>query len=265
MIELKNVSFAYTDQHNIVHPILSNEDLTIADHERIAVIGPSGCGKTTLLHLLAGLLSPIEGHISYNGSSLTGPLSSISIILQEYGLFPWKTVLQNISLPLQLRHVTRSEYIQKAQVLIDDLGLSGHERKFPAALSGGQRQRVAIARSLISDPDLLLMDEPFSALDALTRENMQSLILKLCHDRKLSLVLVTHNIEEAVYLGERILVFLPEETHPVFVDNPYSGSDDYRDTDAFYQQCARLRRMISNQKNRAGSFDSQKKGGAHEV
>lgn len=263
MLKLQNVSFAYTDQNHIVHPILSHEDLTFHDHERIAIIGPSGCGKTTLLHLLAGLLTPSEGQITYHDSTLHGPVSSISIILQEYGLFPWKTVSQNIRLPLQLRHISPTECQQQVQSMIKDLGLTGHERKYPSALSGGQRQRVAIARALISSPEVLLMDEPFSALDALTRETMQTLILDLCHDKHLSLVLVTHNIEEAVYLGERILVFLPDQPHPVFVDNPYSGSRDHRDTDAFYRQCARLRRMISGH---AGEVPADLlEGGAYEA
>lgn len=175
------------------------------------MVGPSGCGKTTLLSLIAGLLQPTQGDLAIDGKPVSPRRAGTALIMQEYGLLPWKTVRQNTALGLQIRGLPQDPADQAlAEVGLGDLG-----RRWPHQLSGGQRQRVAIARSLALQPDLLLMDEPFSALDALTREEMQALLLSIWQRRKTSIVLVTHSISEAVYLGQQILVLSARPGRPV--------------------------------------------------
>lgn len=171
----------------------------------LAVVGPSGCGKTTLLSLIAGLIQPAQGKLTVAGESVLQRRPGTALIMQEYGLLPWKTVRQNAALGLQIRGLPWD----RADQALAEVGLSDLAGRWPHQLSGGQRQRVAIARSLALNPDLLLMDEPFSALDALTREEMQDMLLSIWRRRQTSLVLVTHSIAEAVYLGEQIIVLSP--------------------------------------------------------
>ncbi len=169
------------------------------------MVGPSGCGKTTLLSLIAGLQQPSEGELLVAGQPVQPRRPGTALILQDYGLLPWKTVRQNAALGLQIRGLPP----ERADRALAEVGLAGLERRWPHQLSGGQRQRVAIARALALEPDLLLMDEPFSALDALTREEMQELLLSIWRRRGTSLVIVTHSIAEAVFLGQQILVLTP--------------------------------------------------------
>lgn len=245
MLELKDAVLHYTRPEGGLQMVLDHIDLTIEQGERWAVIGPSGCGKSSLLHLLAGLNTPVSGQVLYQNQPLTKPHGEISVILQEYGLFPWKTVEQNVALPLVLQKKPKAETKQRTMELLKQLQLEEHAKKFPAQLSGGQRQRVAIARALIAQPKVLLMDEPFSALDALTRETMQNIVLELCEQENLTLVMVTHNIEEAIFLGQKIAVFSDNSgklRH--VVDNPHSGQQSYRGTAEFYQHCSQLRSRI---------------------
>ena len=245
MLELKDALLHYTRPEGGLQMVLDHIDLTIEQGERWAVIGPSGCGKSSLLHLLAGLNTPVSGQVLYQNQPLTKPHGEISVILQEYGLFPWKTVEQNVALPLVLQKKPKAETKQRTMELLKQLQLEEHAKKFPAQLSGGQRQRVAIARALIAQPKVLLMDEPFSALDALTRETMQNIVLELCEQENLTLVMVTHNIEEAIFLGQKIAVFSDNSgklRH--VVDNPHSGQQSYRGTAEFYQHCSQLRSWI---------------------
>lgn len=245
MLELKDAVLHYTRPEGGLQMVLDHIDLTIEQGERWAVIGPSGCGKSSLLHLLAGLNTPVSGQVLYQNQPLTKPHGEISVILQEYGLFPWKTVEQNVALPLVLQKKPKAETKQRTMELLKQLQLEEHAKKFPAQLSGGQRQRVAIARALIAQPKVLLMDEPFSALDALTRETMQNIVLELCEQENLTLVMVTHNIEEAIFLGQKIAVFSDNSgklRH--VVDNPHSGQQSYRGTAEFYQHCSQLRSWI---------------------
>ena len=245
MLELKDAVLHYTRPEGGLQMVLDHIDLTIEQGERWAVIGPSGCGKSSLLHLLAGLNTPVSGQVLYQNQPLTKPHGEISVILQEYGLFPWKTVEQNVALPLVLQKKPKAETKQRTMELLKQLQLEEHAKKFPAQLSGGQRQRVTIARALIAQPKVLLMDEPFSALDALTRETMQNIVLELCEQENLTLVMVTHNIEEAIFLGQKIAVFSDNSgklRH--VVDNPHSGQQSYRGTAEFYQHCSQLRSWI---------------------
>ncbi|MGE5654304.1 MAG: ABC transporter ATP-binding protein, partial [Bacillota bacterium] len=184
-------------------------DLTIRSGSTCAIIGPTGCGKSTLLYTMAGLVQPDQGQVLVNGELVRAPRHGTSLILQDYGLFPWLTARGNVRMAAELSGTARHEISERCSELLDRLGLAGAAEHFPSQLSGGQRQRVAIARALISEPDLLLMDEPFSALDALTRESMQAMIRDQWQQRELTTVLVTHSIEEAVYLGEQIVVMTP--------------------------------------------------------
>ncbi|MGM9526324.1 MAG: ABC transporter ATP-binding protein [Peptococcaceae bacterium] len=245
MLQVKDAVLHYAQPGGGLQMVLDHISLQIEQGERWAVIGPSGCGKSSLLHLLAGLQRPVSGQVLYQGQPLVKPHGEISVILQEYGLFPWKTVEQNIALPLLLQKRSKTEIREKTAQMLEQLQLAEHAGKFPAQLSGGQRQRIAIARALIAKPRVLLMDEPFSALDALTRETMQNIVLELCEQQNLTLVMVTHNIEEAIFLGQKIAVFSDNSGKLRHVaENAHSGQPAYRGTAEFYQHCSQLRSWI---------------------
>ncbi|MDO8672876.1 MAG: ABC transporter ATP-binding protein [Dehalococcoidia bacterium] len=241
MIEVVNLSFSYPSRS----PIFRGFNWRVERGENWAIIGSSGCGKTTLLYLLAGLRHPAAGRIVMEGELLDKPRSTIGLILQDYGLLPWATVLGNIELGLRLRKVSGSARKSVAQRWADELGIASHGRQYPAQLSGGQRQRVAIARTLALDPHILLMDEPFSSLDALTRESLQDLMVSLSSDTGLTTVLVTHNIEEAVFLGNKILVLgHPPIQSACTIENPLARTLDYRGNAAFHGKCDEVRRKV---------------------
>ena len=224
---------------------LENVSFEVKKGESCAIIGESGCGKSTLLLILAGLLKPTRGEVIIDGSIVTKPMKNVSLILQDYGLFPWKNVYDNIALGLKIRRVGRDEIRRKVSSLINRLGLEGFERHYPKQLSGGMRQRVAFARALATNPEILLMDEPFSSLDALSRENLQNFLLKLWQENKITMVLVTHSIEEAVFLGKRIVVLTPRPGKvKAIVENPMAGSLDYRYREEYFRKCREIRRII---------------------
>ena len=250
MLQLQDVFLEYQRPEGNMLTVLDHINLNIKEGERWAVIGPSGCGKRSLLHVLAGLQAVTSGTVQYQGAAHTKPNGEISVILQEYGLFPWKTVEQNVGLPLEMQKAPKAKIQSRVQELLAQLQLSEHGKKYPAELSGGQRQRVAIARALIAQPKVLLMDEPFSALDALTRETMQNIVLELCEQQNLTLVLVTHNIEEAIFLGQKIAVFSDNSGKIRHIaDNSHSGEISYRGTEEFYQHCSLLRGWIGGDGN----------------
>ena len=240
------------------------ENLTfgIAPGESVALIGPSGCGKSTTLHVMAGLIAPTTGTARVNGEILAKPRHETAFIPQDLGLFPWKTVLQNAMLPLTLRHVPKREAERRARSALEQVGLTGRDRAWPRELSGGQRQRLALARALATDADLLLMDEPLSAVDALLRESLQDVLLELWKMRGHTQLFVTHSIEEAVYLGKRILVF---SDHPgtiaADIANPHAGEPGWRDAVAFSEKCHEIRRFLAER----GSSDSTAGAGAGEA
>jgi len=247
MILLEGLTFGYPN----AAPIFQDFSWRVGRGETWAVIGPSGCGKTTLLYLLAGLRPPTSGQILIDGQPLTRPRPHTGLILQDYGLLPWATVSENAELGLRVRnfygpdgtHAPR-DYRPTSVVnpWLERLGLTAVADQFPAQISGGQRQRTAIARTLAIQPDLLLMDEPLSSLDALTREDLQDLTLELCAEQKLTLVIVTHSIEEAATLGKKVLVLsLPPNRQPVVVDNPAAGTPGYRQSATYQSTCQALR------------------------
>jgi NitT/TauT family transport system ATP-binding protein len=206
IIAADNVGYAY--QETVA---LRGVSFALSVGESLAVVGPSGCGKTTLLTMIAGLLQSSTGSLAVAGKPVAPRRPGTALIMQDYGLLPWKTARQNVALGLQIRGLSWDA----ADLALEEVGLTDLGRRWPHQLSGGQRQRVAIARSLALQPDLLLMDEPFSALDALTREEMQDLLLAIWHRRHTSVVLVTHSISEAVYLGQQILVLSARPGRPV--------------------------------------------------
>ncbi len=225
---------------------LAGVDLSLADGDAIAVIGPSGCGKSTLLLAMAGLLAPSQGTVAVDGEPVVRPRLRTALILQDFGLLPWKTVLANAELGLRIRRGPARESRVRALEALERVGLSEFLGLFPSELSGGMRQRLALARALALDADLLLMDEPLSALDALTREDLQDLLLALWRDRGHTSVLVTHSIEEAVYLGRRVLVMSPRPGRiAAVVDNPGMGDPGYRETEAFHATCVELRGLLA--------------------
>ncbi len=189
---------------------LDNVDLTVRDGEFVCLVGPSGCGKTTLLRLLAGLDTADAGTSSLAGKALNGPSPEVGVVFQQSNLLPWFTVMQNVMLPLRVGGSSRDAgKIAEIHKLLDIAGLKGFENKYPYELSGGMQQRAAIVRALARDPKLLLMDEPFGALDALTRERMNAELQRIWMASKKTVVLITHSIDEAIFLGDRVVVMSP--------------------------------------------------------
>ncbi len=185
---------------------LDSISLTIRDDELVSLVGPSGCGKTTLLRIIAGLDHPDTGAIYLDGKRITEPGPQVGMVFQEYSLFPWRNVLDNVAFGQEMKNIGKSERYKLAEKYIDLVGLTPFTYCYPYELSGGMRQRVAIARALANDPDLLLMDEPFGALDAQTRNMMQKELLRIWEKKKKTIIFVTHSVDEAVYLSDRIIV-----------------------------------------------------------
>ncbi len=258
MIEIENLDFAYTNQPWLFHGF----SWRVAAGEAWAVIGPSGCGKSTLLYLIAGLRQPSAGRVLVDGYPVPRPRASTGLILQDYGLLPWATVWDNVALVMRMGRFYRGKPAPdtgprpypRADVTPDQvegwlarLGIADLRDKYPGQISGGQRQRTAIARSLLQQPNLLLMDEPFSSLDALTREDLQRLTLELRQETGLTTVVVTHNIEEAVFLGKRILVLgRAPNTQARVIENAGAGAPGYRGQPTYWEKCAELRTALSS-------------------
>lgn len=188
---------------------IENLDLTVRDKEFVCILGPSGCGKTTLLRMIAGLDAAGNGKILLDGEQITGPNPKVGIVFQEYSLFPWRNVLDNVAFGLEMRGIGRDERSRRAEQYLDLVGLSPFAGSYPSELSGGMRQRVAVARALALDPVVLLMDEPFGALDAQTRNMLQYELLGIWEKTKKTIVFITHSVDEAVFLADRIVVLTP--------------------------------------------------------
>lgn len=243
MIQVENLALTYNQSITKVEA-LKEVNFSLEAGQSVAIIGPSGCGKSSLLFALAGLLKPSSGTVTIDNHTPENFRDS-ALILQDYGLFPWKTVYENACLGLRVRGASKQTQSETVRPILDKLGLSDFGHHYPAQLSGGQKQRVAIARSLALKPKLLLMDEPLSSLDALTRETLQQFILDIWRDNNLTLVLVTHSIEEAVFLGTRIAVMSDRPGRIVeVIDNPMVGQPGFRQTTDFHLLCSRLRKLL---------------------
>ena len=251
MIKVSNVTVTYPSSS---FSVFKNFNWEVQKTESWAVIGPSGCGKTTLLYLLAGLFQPDEGSVFIDEQPIIRPRPKSGLILQDYGLLPWATVQQNCDLGRKIRNYYGADGIHAPvddlrtpyeNDWIEKLGLGQFSEKYPSQLSGGQRQRTAIARTLNLQPDLLLMDEPFSSLDAPTRKNLQELTSVLVIEQGLTLIMVTHSIEEAAYLGKKILLLGdPPNENPIIINNENSSNQGFRSSSAYSKLCRDLRERL---------------------
>ncbi|VVE14796.1 Taurine import ATP-binding protein TauB [Pandoraea pneumonica] len=205
MLEIKSIVKKYKRKGHVFHA-LGPVDLTIKQGEFITILGPSGCGKTTLLHILGGFDQATSGGIQVNGRPIDGPTRKVGMVFQEATLFPWKTVLQNIAWPIEQTGASKGEALEAATEYLDKVGLHRFGKAYPSELSGGMRQRAALARTLAMKPEVLLMDEPFGALDAQTREEMQEELTRVWQTSGLTVVFITHDIPEAIFLGDRVVV-----------------------------------------------------------
>ncbi len=240
-VALNNLSYFYAGNGSRVEA-LRNITFSAEKGDICAIIGPSASGKSTLLYIMAGLLPFESGAVLINGERPFPGQRTTSLILQNYGLLPWKTIWENVILGLVIRRIAKKDIRAEGERILKEMGLAGLAGRYPAELSGGQQQRVAIARSLATEPELLLMDEPFSSLDALTREAMQEVLQTILRARGLTVMLVTHSIEEAAFLGRRIILLTghPGAVYRIF-ENPRAGSPDYRKSEDFFHLCTQLR------------------------
>ena len=223
--------------------------LDVAKGEFVSLLGPSGCGKSTLLNIIAGLLPATSGQVRVLGRNVTGPVTRLGMVFQEDLLLPWRNVLKNVLLQIEVRKLKVADYQEKAEQLIKEVGLGGFEERFPRELSGGMRQRVAICRALIHDPPLLLMDEPFGALDAMTRDQMNVDLQAInLHEQK-TVVFVTHSIAEAVFLSDRVAVISPRPgniVEMIDIDIPRPRPLSARQDQAFVEIISRIHQLIAN-------------------
>ncbi len=206
VIEIQALRKIYASEGDLVHA-LEGVDLVVREGEFVSIVGPSGCGKSTLLKIVAGLYPATRGRVSVNGKPVRGPHADIGIVFQNPVLMSWRTVLSNILLQAEIRGLDLDVHRERAMELLDLVGIEGFGNRFPYQLSGGMQQRAAICRALVHDPALLLMDEPFGALDALTREQMNLELLRIWSKRRKTVLFITHSIPEAVFLSDRVIVF----------------------------------------------------------
>ncbi len=239
MLEVEAISKSYGEGRGVLQDV----SFSLDPGETLSIVGPSGCGKTTLLYCICGLSAPDRGAVSLHGRPVRGPSQDIAIILQDYGLFPWKSVVDNVALGLKLRGIPRQRRRAEAGRHLAALGLAGRENDYPSCLSGGEQQRVAIARAYAMAPKLLLMDEPFSSLDAITREKLQDTLCASWREHRTPYILVTHSVEEAVVLGRGILLLAgnPATVRAGF-DNPHFGDPDLRHRGEFYSLVREVRK-----------------------
>jgi NitT/TauT family transport system ATP-binding protein len=231
-------------------PVVALEDIdfAVAEGEFVAILGPSGCGKSTLLKILAGLLPASDGEASLRGKPIAGPRRDIGVVFQSPVLFPWRSVLENVLLPADVQRLGREAHRRLALELLSLVGLTGFESRYPWELSGGMQQRVAMVRALIHDPAMLLMDEPFGALDAMTREQMNLELQRIWLERRKTVVFITHSIPEAVFLADRVLVMTPRPgriAEIVAVDLPRPRALEVMNTPDFGEYVRRIRAHFS--------------------
>ena len=244
-IEIAGVSKHYPVRNGAPVTALVNINLTIAEGEFVCIVGPSGCGKSTLLKIVSGIVQSFAGSVALDGRKVSGPSRHVGVVFQQPHLLPWRTVLENVMLPIELQHRERSDYRARAEQLIDLVGLSEFSSQYPNELSGGMQQRVGICRALVHDPKVLLMDEPFGALDAMTREFMSVELLRIWGSNRKTALFVTHSIVEAVFLADRVVVMSPRPgrlREIVPIDLPRPRTPEMMASAAFGEYAARIRR-----------------------
>lgn len=246
VIAVRNVSAIFRNDNGGL-PALHQLTFAVADQEFVCILGPSGSGKSTLLRILAGLLPPTEGKAYFESQVITGPRREVGFVFQKANLMPWRTVLRNILLPLELSGMPDHEALERVREMIELVGLQGFANALPRDLSGGMAQRVAISRALIHDPKVLLLDEPFGALDALTRERMGTELLRIWQLKRKTILMVTHSISEALFLADRVLVLSHrpgELILDVKVKLPRPREEGVRYTPAFGELARKVRSAI---------------------
>ena len=222
-IQIENLDFSYEDLKKGVLPIISNLNLQVYDQEFLAIVGASGCGKSTLLNIIAGLLPPGSGKVYINQKEIVQPGPDRTMVFQDDAVFPWYTVFENVEYGLKIAKIDKQQCAKEVQHVLSLVGLTGYEKFYPRQLSGGMRKRVDVARAIVTKPEVLLMDEPFAALDVLTKQHLQEQFLHIWNDNRITVIFVTHDLEEALYLADRVVVM---SKHPgrisQIVDVPFT-------------------------------------------
>jgi NitT/TauT family transport system ATP-binding protein len=241
---------------------VDNVSLTVAPGEFLGVIGPSGCGKSTLFNIIGGLADGYDGRVTVAGETVSGPHHAIGMVFQEESTFPWRTVLDNVAFPLEIAGMAKAERYEKARHFVHLVGLDGFERRYPAELSGGMRQRVSMARTLASEPKILLMDEPFAALDEQTRLLLGDKVLQIQQELKQTTLIITHNITEAVQLSDRILVmtYRPGKVKRIIdIDLPRPRTSEIVSSEAFGRYVAQIWNDLREEASRGMHEDESRK------
>lgn len=244
MISIRSIEKYYTTSRGERIHALKDVSFDIQDGEFVAVVGPSGCGKSTLLKIIAGIIPKTTGEIELDDLAITGPNPKISVVFQSPVLLPWRTVHDNILLPVDVRRKPRAQYEERAAALLHLAGLESFGARYPSELSGGMQQRASICRALINDPSILLMDEPFGALDAMTREYMNVELQRIWLESRKTVFFITHSISEAVFLGDRVIVMTPRPgciDEILTIDMPRPRSLDVMTTEGFGAYVRRIR------------------------
>lgn len=241
MLEAVNLSASYP-----AAPLFTGLNLTIPSGETAAILGPNGCGKSTLLSLIAAQKNPLDGSVKLSGRLIEKGDKRVGCILQTYGIFPWLTVEKNIRIPLEIAGLDERVIRQKVLRIMDDFSISSLKERYPLSLSGGEKQKIALARTMVSEPELLLMDEPFSAIDALTREELQDFLKTLLRSKKTATLIVTHSIEEAAYLADTIYI-MGDKPSAGFV-SVYSSKQDFSDRKdpSFFLHISNIRKIMES-------------------
>jgi NitT/TauT family transport system ATP-binding protein len=240
---------------------LDDVSIDVAAGEFLTLVGPSGCGKSTLLDLVAGLTTPTTGELLLDGAAITGPGLDRAVVFQQYALFPWRTALANVEFTLEAKGLARRDRADVARAALDLVGLTGFEARYPHELSGGMKQRVAIARSLACEPEVLLMDEPYAALDAQTRETLQDELLHIWRRTGTTVLFITHGIDEAVYLGQRVAVMTSrpgriKQVVDIDMERPAAGSDsDLRSEPTFVRYRREIWELLHDEVARTGALE----------
>jgi NitT/TauT family transport system ATP-binding protein len=246
MVEISQVSKEYATANGPLRA-LDNASLAIREGEFVSIVGPSGCGKSTLMLITAGLVRPSSGTVRVAGAEVRAPAAEVGIVFQDPTLYEWRRVLENVLLPVDIKKLPREQFRQRALELLELVGLKGFERDYPYQLSGGMRQRVALCRALVHDPSLLLMDEPFGALDALSRDQMNLELQSIWQKHRKTVLFITHSITEAVFLSDRVVVMSPRPARVAAVldiELPRPRSFDFSETPEFGRYAKEIRRMF---------------------